>query len=293
MKNNIFYITIFIVGLISFSSCQNDDPDQGSSIFNETVELNSFDKWLDDNYRKPYNIRVAYRIEDVETDFTYNVIPADIEKSKQMAFLLKYLWLEPYTEVAADGVHFIRATAPKLFHFIGSAEHDPGAGTIRLGVAEGGKKITITQVNTLQPYNIINQSYFNTVHHEFAHILHQTKNIPREFIPISSADYGPTTWQNRDDKEAAELGFVSRYAGSQYHEDFVEVLSRYITRDADAWDATLALAGAEGEAKILKKLEIVKTYMRVEWGVDVEQLKKTIQRRALEIQFIDFDNLDF
>lgn len=293
MKRNILYMTILFAGIILFSSCESDNPDQSNSIFNEKVERNSFDNWLEVNYRQSYNIRVAYNLEDVETDFSYNVIPADIKKSKQMAILLKHLWLEAYTEVAADGVHFIRQTAPKLFHFIGSAEHNPEEGTIRLGVAEGGKKITITEVNKLQPYIIIKQNYFNTVHHEFGHILHQTKNYPTEFWSISSADYAPTTWQNRNDSQAAQLGFVSPYAGKLPDEDFVEVLARYITRDTAAWEATLTLAGENGKAKILNKLEIVRTYMRTVWGVDIDQLKSVVQRRANEIQYMDFDNLDF
>jgi substrate import-associated zinc metallohydrolase lipoprotein len=293
MKRNILYTAILFAGIILFSSCESDDPDSSNSIFNEKVERNSFDDWLEVNYRQPYNIRVAYRIEDVETDFTFNVIPADTKKSKQMAILLKHLWLEAYTETAADGIHFIRETAPKLFHFIGSAEHDPVEGTIRLGVAEGGKKITITEVNKLEPYNIINQNYFNTVHHEFGHILHQTKNYPTEFLSISSADYAPTTWFNRSESQAAQLGFVSNYASKLPDEDFVETLARYVTRDAAAWEATLTLAGTEGSAKILNKLEIVRTYMKLVWGVDLDQLKKVVQRRANEIQYMDFDNLDF
>jgi substrate import-associated zinc metallohydrolase lipoprotein len=257
------------------------------------VERDAFDHWLDANYVQPYNIRIAYRIEDVETDFDYNVIPADLKKSKQMAILLKHLWLEAYTEVARDGVHFIRTTAPKHFHFIGSAEHNPGENTIRLGVAEGGKKITITEVNNLDPYNIIYQNFFNTVHHEFGHVLHQTVNYPTEFRTISAADYAPTTWFNRNPTQAAQLGFVSNYAGSQHQEDFVEVLARYLTRTDTEWNAIMDVAGEEGRTKILQKLEIVKTYMKVSWGVDLDRLKTVVQRRANEIQYMDLEELDF
>jgi substrate import-associated zinc metallohydrolase lipoprotein len=229
----------------------------------------------------------------VETDFDYNVVPADIKKSKQMAILLKHLWLEAYTEVAGTGIHFIRATAPKHFHFIGSAEHNPGENTIRLGVAEGGKKITITRVNALDPYNIIYQDFFVTVHHEFGHVLHQTINYPTEFRAISAGDYAPTTWFNRDVVEAAQLGFVSKYAGSQHQEDFVEVLARYVTCTDAEWNALLNIAGEEGRAKILIKLEFVKTYMKSSWGVDLDQLKTVVWRRANEIQYMDLDELDF
>jgi substrate import-associated zinc metallohydrolase lipoprotein len=294
MKQYIFYFIIGVAGLLAcLNSCESDNPDKDHSIFDEQVERNSFDRWLDDNYVKPYNIRIAYRIEDIETNFDYNVIPADLKKSKQMALCLKHLWLEAYAEVSPDGVHFIRAYAPKLFHYIGSSEYDPEARTERLGVAEGGKKITITNVNALVPKNIVNQYYFNTVHHEFGHILHQTKNYSTEFQTISAADYGPTTWQNRSEAQAAQLGFVSPYAGALPDEDFVETLARYLTRDEAAWNATLALAGDAGRAKIQKKLDIVKTYMKTEWGIDLDLLKQVVQRRSNEIQYIDFDNLDF
>jgi substrate import-associated zinc metallohydrolase lipoprotein len=293
MKHYILYFLITFAGVICLNSCESDDPDKKHSIFDEQVERNSFDKWLDENYVKPYNIRVAYRIEDIETDFDYNVIPADLEKSKQMAICLKHLWLEAYTEVASEGVHFIRAYAPKLFHYIGSSEHNPEDGTIRLGVAEGGKKITITTVNALVPKDIVNQYYFNTIHHEFGHILHQTKNYPTEFQTISASDYGPLTWQNRTDAQAAKLGFVSNYAGKLPDEDFVEVLARYLTRDEATWNAMLVTAEAAGSAKILQKLDIVKTYMKTTWGIDLDRLKQVVQRRANEIQYMDFDNLDF
>lgn len=293
MKRNIIYIMLCLAGLFYLGSCTSDDPDIDNSIFEEEVRRTAFDHWLDANYVQPYNIRIAYRMEDVETDFGYNVVPANLKKSKQMAILLKHLWLEAYTEVADDGIHFIRATAPKLFHFIGSAEHNPEEGTIRLGVAEGGKKITITQVNILDPYSFTHQNFFNTVHHEFAHILHQTINYPPEFRAISAADYAPTTWHNRNATQAAQLGFVSNYAGAQHQEDFVEVLSRYITRTDAEWNAMLDVAGDEGRAKILQKLEIVKTYMRVSWGVDLDELKTVIRRRTNEVQFMDLEELDF
>ena len=41
-------------------------------------------------------------------------------------------------------------------------------------------KITLYNVNDINPdkidINLLNEYYFQTMHHEFAHILHQTKN---------------------------------------------------------------------------------------------------------------------
>lgn len=289
--NKIFY-SFVVVFAISLWSCENDTPDADNSIFDiSTPELNSFDWWLRDNYVTPYNMRVYYRLRDVETDFDYNVIPAELQKATQMAWLMKYLWLDAYEEVAADGIHFIRANAPRVMHLIGSAEWDRS--TIRLGTAEGGLKITITDVNDLIPKHITEQYYFNTIHHEFAHILHQTKDYPSEFRTISAGDYMPAQWYNRSDEDAAKAGFVSNYAGSQPQEDFVETLSRYITFTPAQWDEKLQQAGATGRPVIERKLNIVKKYMKDSWGVDVDHLKNVIARRANEIQYVEFDKLGF
>ena len=290
MKRIIFYL--IAVCAVSLCSCKEDLPDVDSSIFDTTTpELNSFDAWLRQNYVAPFNIQVYYRLHDVETDFGYNVIPADIHKAKQMAWLLKYLWLDAYAEVAADGIHFVRANVPRILHFIGSAEWDES--TIRLGTAEGGLKITITQVNDLIPKEITNQNFFNTIQHEFAHILNQTKDYPGEFRKISVGNYMPAQWYNRSDEAAARLGFVSQYAGSQPDEDFVETLSRYITGTSAGWQDKLTQAGPNGSDIILKKINIVKKYMADSWGVDIEQLKHVIMRRSNDIQNVDFDNLGF
>ena len=290
MNRIIFYFIAILASTLW--SCKDDVPDVNHSIFDtSTPELNTFDEWLRRNYVAPYNMRVYYRLRDVETDFNYNVIPAEIQKAKQMAWLLKYLWLDAYAEVAADGIHFIRANVPRILHFVGSAEWDES--TIRLGTAEGGLKITITQVNDLIPKEITNQYFFNTIHHEFAHILHQTKDYPREFQAISVGNYMPAQWYNRKEEEAATFGFVSSYAGSQPDEDFVETLSRYITWTTAEWNDKLSQAGSEGSAIILMKVNTVKKYMKDAWGVDIDRLKNVIVRRSNDIQNIDFENLGF
>ena len=290
MKRIIYYL--IAIAAITLGGCKEEGPDTKNSIFDTSPpELNSFDRWLRKEYVSAYNMRVFYRLRDVETDFDYNVIPADFQKAKQMAWLLKELWLKPYEEVAADGIHFVRANAPRIMHFLGSAEWDRS--TIRLGTAEGGLKITITQVNDLIPKQIAEQNYFNTIHHEFAHILQQTKDYPPEFKAISAGNYMPSQWFNRTDENAARTGFVSNYAGSQPAEDFVETLSRYITFTPEQWEEKMKQAGQNGSVIIIRKLGMVKKYMKDAWGVDIEELKKVIQRTVNEIQYKDFDNLGF
>lgn len=60
------------------------------------------------------------------------------------------------------------------------------------------------------------------MHHEFAHILHQTKNYDPEFDRISEGSYTGGDWYNVANTTALREGFVDGYASSEPREDFAE-----------------------------------------------------------------------
>lgn len=127
-----------------------------------------------------------------------------------------------------------------------------------LGTAEGGLKITLYNVNELDVNNpnidFLNTWFFKTMHHEFAHILHQTKNYSTDFNLIST-DYQGPSWLNLESDEIANtMGFITRYASFSPDEDFVEIISNYITHDADYWENVLNNGGALGKIKLQKSL---------------------------------------
>ena len=45
--------------------------------------------------------------------------------------------------------------------------------------------------------NQMNEYYFRTMHHEFGHILHQTKSYPTDFNLLSTGRYDDGSWQNK------------------------------------------------------------------------------------------------
>ena len=47
----------------------------------EPMEHNGFDEWLLANYTYPYNVDFKYRMQDIESDHKYNLVPADYDKS--------------------------------------------------------------------------------------------------------------------------------------------------------------------------------------------------------------------
>lgn len=255
MKNLKTYILLAGVLFTTFS-CDKDDLDS-KSIFNTDVPTqNEFDQWIRKNLTDPYNITIDYTYKDHETDLSQNVVPASLEKSIALAKLVKEVWMNPYTEVA--GTDFLKKNCFRQFTFIGSGEYD-SQGTIKLGTAEGGIKVTLFRVNDLDLDNIyingedfyrehyktpldLNYWYFHTMHHEFCHILTQKKEYSTDFRTISQGKYKGPDWINVDDDEAAEKGFVTGYATGEYNEDFAETYAVYVTSTDAMWNQILEKA---------------------------------------------------
>ena len=289
MKRTVIYTLLLFSLAPLFYGCSEDDPG-GKSIFEPSeVKRTEFDLWLLDNYVNAYNIDMKYRMEDVISDMTFNLVPASLENSIKISKLIKHLWLEVYDEVA--GVDFMRTYVPKVIHLIGSPAIDAEAQTEVLGTAEGGLMVTLYKVNELNTENIdsLNYFYFKTMHHEFAHILHQTKNYPKDFEKITTSDYSPTGWMNRTEKEAWKMGFVSKYASSEPQEDFVEIIAIYLTSNNEAWQEILKGAGTDGSEIIQKKFGIVRNWLKNSWDINIDDLRKVVERRSSEIGNIDYD----
>ena len=268
MKKYYIYILTAVLPIL-WGACNNgDDIDTKHSIFStEPMEHNGFDEWLLANYTYPYNVDFKYRMQDIESDHKYNLVPADYDKSVALAKIIKHVWMEAYTELA--GPAFLRSYVPKTFHLIGSPAYD-SSGTKVLGTAEGGKKITLYEVNSLDFENVdievLNEYYFKTMHHEFAHILHQKRNYDPSFDRITEG----------------------KYVG----EDFVENIAMYVTHDQAYWDNMLKVAGTAGAAIINQKFTIVYNYMLETWGINLDDLREIVLRRQQEIPELDLSTIE-
>lgn len=324
--------TFIALFLALAAACSNDDPDYDHSIFDSSAPLRTeFDNWLLKNYTMPYNIEFNYLYNDKLSDNSYNVVPATIENSLALAKLIKHVWLDAYTEVVGDT--FVKENSFRVFQLIGSPEYDSQA-SIVLGTAEGGIQVTLFRVNELDLNNIyvnqedfyrshdelpldLNYWYFHTMHHEFCHILTQTKDYSTDFQTITPK-YHSRDWVNVDDKgQAIHEGFITGYASSEYNEDFAEMYAVYVTSSDEEWNQILDQAwvakyadddqyqknpipvlDADGEKDysprelILAKLDIVRTYFANSWGIDLDDLRKVVLRRSNEASFLDLTTLN-
>ena len=301
MKTNIiaYLLLAFLTGNI-ITSCSEEELSD-VSIFDESLqsEPNELDKWIEKNYLYAYNIDFKYRMEDIESSLSNNQVPIDYQLAVQMARIIKHVWFEAYDEVG--GINFTRQYAPKVIHLIGSRQWNPN-GTVTLGYAEGGLKVTLVGGNWLEPDNIpfMNEMYFQTMHHEFSHILHQTKNYPVEYNQLSEGHYSPSGWNNRTNiAQYAPYGFVTAYGSSQPTEDIAEVTACYLTWSQEQWDALEAGTKTDVDGNpvsggweiIQQKITIMKNYMKESFGVDMDQLRDAINRRCEEIQHMDLNEL--
>lgn len=290
---NIKWLFITLVAT-SLWSCSEDDLDSSSIFGQETgfVE-NAFDKWLYTNYASTYNIDFKYRLEDKESDTDYNLAPAEYDKAIALAKMTKHVWIGSYEELL--GAEFIRTYCPKILFLVGSVAYN-SQGSVVLGTAEGGLKITLYNVNEIDidhpNLEMLNYWFFKTMHHEFAHILHQTKNYSTDFNLISASNYQSSSWVNIEMQKALDMGFVSKYASSETREDFVEIISIYITNTQAYWDGLVGSANAEGQSMINKKLDLVKDYMLVTWGINMNDLRDIILRRTGDILTMDLKTLN-
>ena len=263
MKKILYTICVAAV-VAAFSSCRGGD-DFTESIFDTTTPAVDeskatypFDKWLYDNFVVPYNTEIQYEFNFPASQLQYQLTPADYKKSQLLAHFIKYLFYDVYTKSA--GEEFMKKYGPRIFHFIGSKAYSPTTETETLGYASGGVKITLINVNEMKlwtpqsEYNAadierLNKDQFHTMHHEFSHILHQTKSYPVNFGQITPSDYDGRDWQKRDSVLSHSLGFITHYASSATYEDFVETLSCTITDTDCRWMYTIIDACANGGVK--------------------------------------------
>ncbi len=291
MKKLLYILSLTLC--MGFVSCSDDNEPSSQSIFTgETVTRDALDLWLLDNYSYPYNIDFKYKMEDIESDMKYTLVPADSAKAAKLAIIVKFLWLDAYTEVV--GQDFIKTNVPRQIHLIGSPAYN-SEGTMVLGTAEGGYKITLYMVNELtdemlHDYNTLNEYYFHTIHHEFTHILHQRKPYDTSWDLISEGDFVSGDWYQYKDEYAWTHGFVTPYGMSEPQEDFAEMMSVYVTITPEEWQAKVDGAGEEG-AKLEKKLEFVKSYMKDSWNLDLDELRTVVLRRAQELKTLDLEHL--
>ncbi|MCR5131590.1 MAG: hypothetical protein K6C10_09065 [Prevotella sp.] len=291
MKLNLRILVFVFAALLStsaFISCSDDDF--GPSIFDtqehpldRTVYTFPLDTFIKKNFLEKYNMRYYYRLEDIMSDKQKNLVPASYEASKKLAVLTKYLWYEVYEDQGDED--FMKKNSPRIILLTGSPSVNATSHTETLGTAEGGLKIYLYKVNSLDENNIdhLNKYFFHTMHHEFAHILDQNNSRPQAFNLLSNGKYDPMSWGEAHDSLKAGQGFVTPYASSAAGEDWVETLSCYVGNDSLQWARLLSAAHYEWESIDLSNTDSINTLYRMGANVDSVGYIHTVSSAATKL----------
>ena len=280
-------IILLILCIHILFACKREDEIELVNLFDEVESTDPLDVFLKEEFRDPYGSVIIYKYIDLYIDPTKLAVPPRLDVVRPVAELIKQAWIEPYNEASDQGDKFLKKYFPAEIILIGSPLYN-GDGTITLGVADAGVRVTLTRVNDYAPNNKewILQS-FRTLHHEFAHIVDQNFNFDdKSFYDISGDDYtSPGSWYVEDLPSAIKRGMVSPYGTSSVAEDFAELISFIITTSPDEFATTYitledcngkgqdCLDINKGKLRIKKKYDIVVKYMLNDAGIDLLKVR--------------------
>jgi substrate import-associated zinc metallohydrolase lipoprotein len=260
MKIEVFVLSLLIsISAFSLNSCSKeetlpDDPILG--LGGDDWYPTPLDEYLYENFVLPYNIEVKYKWDPYQVNFNRTLVPASEEKVIPVMETVKKVWLDPYEKTGGSG--FLKRHQILKYVLVGSPEYQDN-GTIVLGTAEGGNKIVLFAVNSYSHQNESEvKTMMHTIHHEYAHILHQSAAIPQSWRGLSDEWY-TATWYNTTDEQANSQGLITAYAKASMEEDFVETISFLLVHGQNAYDS-IALANPEQYAVFKKKEELIVSY---------------------------------
>lgn len=277
-----------VVALLSLMfSCYDEEP-LNVPVKQYPASDDPIEIYIQENFIEEYGVAVRFKYVDRYVDPTKRVTPPRRDVVIPMLEFLTDFWIEPFIEVPS-GEKFFEKHVPAEMVFIGSTIFNED-GTVTLGTADAGARITLTEVNDINPDNldwVFRQ--LGTIYHEFAHIVHQRYNLPINWENISPQGYTSAgSWYNLSDAEALERGFVSPYGTSSFNEDFAEFVA-FLLYDPDFYEtyiedeencATLdCVERNEGRAMLRKKYSAVLAHYKQFTGVDLLLVREKIQEK--------------
>lgn len=280
--------TVRFIGLLLVSnvlfSCQEEKINADLIVVEPSTD--PLDVFIRNNFTEEYGVAVRYKFVDRYVDPTKRVTPSKKDLVEPMLNFLTDFWIAPFVSVP-NGDLFFRQHVPAEIVLIGSSIFNAD-GTVTLGTADAGARITLTEVNDIDTDNmnwIIRQ--LGTIYHEFAHIVHQRYNLPPGFEAISPNGYTSSgSWFTLTDNEALERGFVSPYATSSFNEDFAEIAA-FILFDTEFYETYIndeenctsiaCISRNEGRALLRKKMNAVLTHYQQNTGVNLLAVRAIIQ----------------
>ena len=266
---------------LSLAACNNKENLSSESVLKpRTTAQTALDTYIYNNFQQPYNIIVTYNYIDADFEMGKYLYPPTESKVQPMLEIVKKVWIDSYTQVA--GQDFIKSVAPRQISLIGGYNMNSD-GTITLGFADSGMKITLFNVDQLDvTQHEATRQYFHTIQHEYCHIINQRKPYSEEYGKITPSDY-TANWYNVRLADANKKGFITPYSMLNDIEDFAEMTSGILSMSKTDWDAKINAIPEEGRNIIRKKEAFVVAYFKSEWNIDLYRLQEVVENQMLSV----------
>jgi substrate import-associated zinc metallohydrolase lipoprotein len=275
-------MVIFLIGCYKEEDLNIPERSQDMDL-SDPIDLHIYNTFL-----KPYNVIIRYNYVDRYVESDKRVTPSKREHVIPMVNFLNDFWVQPFVTVP-NGKRFFEDHVPPELVFIGSSIYNTD-GTITLGTADAGVRITLTEVNLFDTNNNAwVEQQLGTLYHEFAHIMHQRYKLPTNWESISPNGYTSSgSWYNLSDEEALQRGFVSPYATSSFNEDYAEMVAyllfypnfhQYFLTDEPNCTTVNCERRNEGRARLRAKYTSVMTHFSQRVKVDLELVRANIQAK--------------
>lgn len=276
-----------LAGLVLATGCYPDES-VSTPLKTQLLSTDPLDVYIRTNFAEKYGIAVRYKFVDRYVEGNKRVVPPKREVVEPMLDFLTSFWIEPFLDVD-NGEKFFKRYVPAEVVLIGSPIFNTD-GTVTLGTADAGARITLTEVNLV---DLENQDWvfrqLGTIYHEFAHIMHQNFNLPPNFEQISPQGYTSAgSWYNLTEEEALERGFVSPYATSSFNEDFAETVAHILfvpefdetyLDDEPSQNCPDCVSRNEGRALLRKKYNAILAHYLQYTKVDLLEVRALIQAK--------------
>ena len=266
---------------LSLAACNNKENLSSESVLKpRTTAQTALDTYIYNNFQQPYNIIVTYNYIDADFEMGKYLYPPTESKVQPMLEIVKKVWIDSYTQVA--GQDFIKSVAPRQISLIGGYNMNSD-GTITLGFADSGMKITLFNVDQLDvTKHAATRQYFHTIQHEYCHIINQKKPYSSEYGKITPSGY-TANWYNVREADANAAGFITPYSMLNDIEDFAEMTSGILSMSKTDWDAKINAIPEEGRKLIRKKEAFVVAYFKSEWNIDLYRLQEVVENQMLSV----------
>jgi len=283
----LIYGALVLIAILQTACYTNEDLNLPVAAQSNLV-ITDIDKYIDKNFTQEFGMAIRYRFVDNYVGPTQRVTPPKVESVRPMLDFIDKYWIEPYMEVE-NGEEFFRKHVPAEIILLGGLIYNED-GTVILGTADAGARITFTNVNAI---DVNDEDWLlvqlHTVYHEFAHIVHQNYKLPSAFETISPQGYTSAgSWFVLSDEEALNRGFVSPYATSSPNEDFAETVAfflfdkdfkeNFISQEVSCQSPACEEKNA-GRLKIAEKLIAIKAHYEKVTGLNLEEVRASIQDR--------------